>query len=195
MQVRDNFVFFALIDKIDKYLGVLMSEHDDKPTIIIDFKALQAQQEAEDEILVDNDAVVTDLDSEMLFDSSGSREIKQTSQKNIYVFDFKSDFFEKYFKVQRSNITRLTELAELNTKLEQDPESIIVFFYNSNPKVVNQLCLQIRTKFSKTKSLIIAKNLSADKALKHSQTNFKANNYISFPFKESDFDKCIMKLN
>ena len=86
-------------------------------------------------------------------------------------------------------------MSELNTNLEKDPESIIIFYYNSNPKVTNQLCLQIRTKFSKTKSLIVAKNLSADKDSKHKKTNFRADNYLSYPFTELDFKKCIEELN
>ena len=65
-----------------------------------------------------------------------------------------------------------------------------MLYYNSDPKVINQLALQVKTKFPTNKILIIASKLSDEKAGLHKKSKFGVDAYLSDPFELSDlFEK------
>ena len=93
------------------------------------------------------------------------------------------------------NIFLIYTLKDLNQVLKEDPECIIVFHYNSSPKVINQLSGQIKSKFKASKTLILAKGLSAEKAQKHHASKYGANAYLKIPFDSAQLEQTITKLN
>ena len=67
----------------------------------------------------------------------------------------------------------------LSSKLKGDEFKIVLFNYDGNPKAVNTLSGQIKSKFPKVKTIIFAKNISPDKAAIHKASASGADGYIS----------------
>lgn len=115
----------------------------------------------------------------------------------VILFDFESDFFAKS-KAQFPkgyDYKVIKTLAELNQCLKNKSFQIAVFNYDVNPKAVNQLCAQIRAKMPTTKTMIMAKAISPEKAKAHAKTASGAAGYYQFPLDaakiESEFKKIV----
>ena len=113
----------------------------------------------------------------------------------VILFDFGSDFFQKS-KAQFPkgyDYKIITTLPELNQCLKSKNFQIVVFNYDANPKAVNQLCAQIKAKMPLTKTMIMAKAISPEKAKAHAKTASGAHGYYQFPLDaskvESEFKK------
>lgn len=164
------------------------SDDQDQPTIIIDFDQLKKELE--------RDEILTDEENEELLEFNQPSAKPKKKAKNIYFFDYKSQYFHNkasdFSNISSSNI--LNDLKELNHVLTTDPESVIVFYYNDHPKVVNQLSGQIKNKFKKTNTLIIAKGLNPTKAQQHSQSKYGADGYLKEPFDKVQLQNTLGKL-
>ena len=169
-----------------------MSNNDndeDEATIVLDFNKIKEQLAQEEENLVDP----TSLDfTAKAFDISSNSADEDMISSPIILFDFKVPYFKGKFKT--SKVTIISELADLNKRLRETEGNILGFYYNADPKVINQLVLQIKTKFPSNKILIIASKLSAEKAQVHKNSKFGANDYLSDPFESEDFFKKIKSL-
>lgn len=100
--------------------------------------------------------------------------------KVIYLDFEKTLFSESTLPADFENII-VSDLKELNTYLKNKEFQILVMHYNSAPKTINSICSQIRQKFPSTKLLIVANQLSPEKALIHAQTSAGAHGYLSPP--------------
>lgn len=113
----------------------------------------------------------------------------------VILFDFQSDFFAKNkaqfpkgfdYQVAKS-------LPDLNKFLASKTFQIVVFNYDVNPKAVNQLTAQIKQKFPTTKTMIMARAISPEKAKIHARTPSGAHGYYQFPIDskkiEAEFQK------
>jgi len=158
-----------------------MSGHDedDKPTVVLDLNALKKQKLKQEEELAN-------LASELEFaipedDPTGG--LSHAKNFPVILFDFGSDFFEKSLSglPEGFDYKIIKTLPELNTALKNKDFQIVAFFYDSNPKAVNQLCAQIKSKMPSTKTLIIAKAISPEKAKAHAQTPSGAAGYYQLP--------------
>jgi hypothetical protein len=113
----------------------------------------------------------------------------------IILFDFQSDFFDKAKSQFPSGYDYhfAKTLEDLNKFLKSRTFQIVVFNYEVNPKAVNQLIIQIKRKLPLTKTMIIAKSISPDKAKLHAQTAAGANGYYQLPLDakkiEGEFQK------
>lgn len=166
-----------------------MSNDEDNATIVLDFAALKSKLKDEEE-LVKN----TDLTLEFQL---GDKQLSEPTQsKSIYFFEFQTDFFTKNCAqlLKNNHVSLIKDLKNLNAVLSSDKNSIVIFYYNSAPKIINQLCLQLNTKFTHTKKVIIAKNLSDEKAALHRKTPSKADAYFSTPLSEDSFIAKIQEL-
>ena len=113
----------------------------------------------------------------------------------VILFDFESDFFAK----SKAHFPKgfeykvIKTLAELNQCLKNKSFQIAVFNYDANPKAVNQLCAQIKAKMPTTKTMIIAKAISPEKAKAHAKTASGAAGYYQLPLDtakiENEFKK------
>ena len=164
-----------------------MDEEQDEATVVIDFNSIKDE--------LNKDELLTDEESDLLFDVDLTLDKKKV-QKNIYLFDYESNYFAD--KIEEHSLDKpynhLTDVKGLNKVLSKDPESIICFYYNDSPKVVNQLSAQIKVKFKNTKTLIIAKGLSPKKAEQHHKSKYGANSYLREPFELKQFLDTLGKL-
>lgn len=190
----------------------MSGDDDDKPTVVLDLNALKKQKLKQEEDLANiaqelefavgpEDVSVSSSAPKAMpvQEAKSSPAITTTSstQKPVTVvlFDFQSDFFQKSkpqfpkgFDYQIA-----TSLNELNKFLTNKNFQICVFNYDVNPKAVNQLTAQIKQKFPFTKTMIMAKAISPEKAKMHQKTASGANGYYQFPLDakkiESEFVK------
>lgn len=164
-------------------------EEDDKPTVVLDLKALQEEAKQEQEAL-------DDISSELEFTAgTGSLELPEWKQE-IVLFDFNSEYFQKaHTKFPKNyDYAVIKTLPQLNQKLSAEGLKVILFNYNAAPKAVNQLCAQIREKFPQTRTVILAKNLSPEKAQVHKAGKSGADGYISTPFNLSTLESELNKV-
>jgi hypothetical protein len=176
-----------------------MSEDEDKPTVVIDFDSIKSQLQEEEELLESGKILQDDLELE--FGSLESligeqRDDEYNPTISVYLFTFKTTYFKNNSQLTKGfDFTKtLPDLAQLNDALSNDPTSIVIFYYNSSPKIVNQLSMQIKDKFPLAKTIIIAKNLSPEKAQQHHNSKYGANSYLNEPFSDEDFLKTIQNL-
>lgn len=179
-------------------------DDDDKPTVVLDLNALKKMKQQEEEQLA-NLAQELEFNVDVEADAApkvepSKPEVKVPAQVKpvapapapaaqtvkdfpVILFDFNSDAFE-------SNKAQFPEgykyqvvktLPELNKILSAKSFQIIVFNYDVNPKAVNSLTAQIKQKFPHTKTLIMAKAISPEKAKIHAATASGANGYAQFP--------------
>jgi hypothetical protein len=113
----------------------------------------------------------------------------------VILFDFGSDFFaqSKNQFPKGFDYKIIKTLPELNSMLKAKTFQIVVFNYDANPKAVNQLCAQIKAKMPTTKTMIMAKAISPEKAKMHAKTPSGAAGYVSHPIEaakiETEFKK------
>mgnify|MGYP001165526451 CR=1 FL=1 len=154
----------------------MSDQEDDKPTVVLDLNALKEGVKSEQDEL-------DDVASEIEF--SAHTEDGPEQQLNVLLFDFQSKFFtnnvSKFPPTFKYEV--VDNLKELNAHLQSQQNQVVMFNYNAAPKAVNQLCAQIKTKFPHIGTVIMAKNLSSDKAQQHQNTKSGANAYVSSPFK------------
>lgn len=165
-------------------------DDDDKPTVVLDLNALKKMKLEQEEDLAnmvqglefvlptedDGNFDANHLDLETLGASSGPK-------FPVILFDFQSDFFQQ----SKSEFPRgfdyklITNLNDLNKLLANKQFQIVLFNYDANPKAVNQLTAQIKLKFPFTKTMIMARSISPEKARMHAQTKSGANSYYQLP--------------
>lgn len=179
-------------------------EEDDKPTVVLDLETLRSQvnqnqiQDELDEISSELEFTAGTDPAQKIPDSasdSSQKSERPVKREQVVLFDFNS----QYFTQNKDNFPQdyqykiVYSLEELNQELRKEGSKAILFNYNAAPKAVNQLCAQIKQKFSSAKTVILAKNLSEDKARAHRNTKSGANAYLSAPFKPSEFGQAIKK--
>jgi hypothetical protein len=172
-------------------------EEDDKPTVVLDLNALKKQKLKQEEELAN-------LAQELEFNipQEASEEISHqavTESKPTYkiiLFDFQSDFFEKSLQLlpQGYNYVLTRTLNELNLLLKNKTFQIVVFNYDVNPKAVNQLSAQIKQKLPTTKTLIMARAISPEKAKIHAQTASGATGYYQLPLEAQKIEKELQRI-
>ncbi len=171
-----------------------MSEHDedDKPTVVLDLNALKKQKLKQEEELAN-------LASELEFsipEDEPENEMSKTHNFPVILFDLGGDFFQKSLPhlPQGFDYRVLKTLPELNNALKTKEFQIVVFHYDSNPKAVNQLCAQIKAKMPLTKTLIMAKAISPEKAKIHAQTPSGAAGYYQLPLNALKIEDEFLKI-
>ncbi len=194
-------------------------DEDDKPTVVLDLNALKKKKEQQESDLAN---VASDLefnipdeielseaspeeDSEKFAENflshrpEATNELKPQARPQfpIILFDFQSDFFQKSLKQlpQGYNYKVVSTLPELNQCLKYKEFQLVIFNFDVNPKAINQLTAQIKTKMPHTKTMIMAKAISPEKAKLHASTPSGANGYYQFPLDASKFEKEIQKIH
>ena len=175
----------------------MTSDDDDKPTVVLDLNALKKQKLKQEEELA---SIVQDLEFAVGPDETQETSTQRASAQvaksfTVILFDFQSDFFEKEkakFPAGYQYIIAKT-LPDLNKNLANKAFQIVVFNYDVNPKAVNTLTAQIKQKFPFTKTMIMAKAISPEKAKLHAKTASGAHGYYQFPLDakkiETEFQK------
>lgn len=177
-------------------------DEDDKPTVVLDLNALKKQKLKQEEELAN---IAQELEfavsnqetsSESLLETPNIQE--ETLKKiRVILFDFQSPFFEtslNQFPQTGFEIHIAKTLPELNKFLAFKETQIIIFNYDANPKAVGQLCAQIKVKFPLSKPIIIAKNISPEKAKIHAQSPAGAKGYYQLPIDKDKIRKEIIRV-
>lgn len=168
----------------------MSEDEDDKATVVLDLNALKAEQE---KLKKEKE----DLSQDIQF-STGDISmpgIAVPKEIPIVLFDFKSTLFtENQNLFPSDNLVIATELSDLNTHLKNKDEKVIFFNYIADPKSVNKLLAQIKSKFPFVKTVVIAKNLAPDKAKIHQNSRSGANGYLNFPFTSEEISQIINNL-
>lgn len=187
-------------------------DDDDKPTVVLDLNALKKEKlkqeeelaniESELEFNVGQDPVPA---TESSFSEDGeqfaetfldSRSKEEKTPLTVILFDFQSDFFQKaqgkFPKGHNYHIAKT--LPELNKFLADKRFQIVIFNYDVNPKAVNQLTAQIKSKFPFIKTMIMATAISPQKAQIHAKTPSGANGYYQFPLEETKIEEEFQKI-
>lgn len=181
-------------------------DEDDKTTVVLDLNALKKEKLKQEEDLANigqslefavnensNPAVVKTTNNP--FKEKTISQVQDSVQKivkfKIILFDFQSNFFQKSLSLlpEGYDYQITTNLNELNQHLKSKDFQIVVFNYDANPKAVNQLCAQIKQKIPSTKTMIIAKAISPDKAILHAKTPSGANGYYQLPIEGPKLEK------
>jgi len=177
-------------------------DEDDKPTVVLDLNALKKQKLKQEEELAniaqELEFAVSNQDS-----SSGSSletpeiQVETHKKMRVILFDFQSQFFEtslNQFPQTGFEFHIAKTLPELNKLLAFKETQIIVFNYDANPKAVGQLCAQIKVKFPLSKTIIIAKNISPEKAKIHAQSPAGAKGYYQLPIVKEKMEKELVRV-
>jgi hypothetical protein len=180
-------------------------DEDDKPTVVLDLNKLKNEKLQEEENLAN---IVEDLEFavENLEPSGPKTKAKtkipqeskptKTAPLEVILFDYESDFFREnqdHFP-ENYSYKLIPSLSELNKVLSPRRFQILIFNYDSNPKVINQLSAQIKLKFPVTKTIIMAKNISQDKAKLHAKTPSGASSYYQLPLDSDKIESEFLKL-
>lgn len=186
------------------------AEEDDKPTVVLDLNALKKQKLKQEEDLAN---IVSELEFNV-GDVGGKPSAPTAKPKTltktpvptkpvvkesfpVILFDFQSDFFQKEKDKFPAGFEYhvAKDLAELNKFLASKSFQVVVFNYDVNPKAVNQLSAQIKQKFPHTKTLIMAKAISPEKAKLHAQTASGAHGYYQFPLEATKIESELLKIH
>lgn len=178
------------------------NDEDDKPTVVLDLNALKKQKLKQEEDLAN---IATELE----FNVGADEPVKQAERSltpaptpvrpifTVILFDFQSDFFQKSLQQfpEGHNYQVAKDLPTLNKFLKNKQFQIVVFNYDVNPKAVNQLCAQIKQKLPTTKTLIMAKAISPQKAKLHAKTPAGASGYFQLPLDSAKIEKEFLKIH
>jgi hypothetical protein len=176
-------------------------DEDDKPTVVLDLNALKKQKLKQEEELANiaqelefavssNDIPPAPLD-EVIDDDQEAKNIR------VILFDFQSNFFENSlsnFPETGFEFHIAKTLPELNKLLGFKEPQIVVFNYDANPKAVGQLCAQIKLKFPVTRTVIVAKNISPEKAKIHAKSPSGASGYYQLPIDTEKFGRELIRV-
>ncbi len=197
-------------------------DEDDKPTVVLDLNALKKQKLKQEEDLANiaselefntpPEGEIQAADSEDFAEQfleqrskpaapaapaakSAGTNSKLTNIPVIF-FDFTSDFFKSSLASFPKGYAYkiIKTLPELNQCLKSKSFQIVVFNYDGNPKAVNQLCAQIKAKMPLTKTMIMAKAISPEKAVMHAKTASGAAGYYQFPLDTAKIEKEFQKI-
>lgn len=179
-------------------------DEDDKPTVVLDLNALKKQKLKQEEDLANiGNELEFNVDLEKKSPAPVAKPkgmsvtpvVKKAPSFKVILFDFQSDFFQssKELFPKGYDYQIAKDLPSLNKFLTSKEFQIVVFNYDVNAKAVNQLSAQIKLKFPTTKTLIMAKAISPEKAKLHANTPSGANGYCQLPLEaakiEAEFQK------
>lgn len=165
-----------------------MNEEDDKPTVVLDLNKLKEELKTKK-----GTSHMVEQDIEIDFSASPEPPLNETKKdKNIVFFELQGEDILSSLYHEASFSSRIINgLQELNKVIKEDRLNI-VFYYGIHQKTVATLLKQINSKKLPINTILLAKNLSEQKAQAHKKTLSAAKEYLSYPVSVQDiFDKCI----
>jgi hypothetical protein len=177
-------------------------DEDDKPTVVLDLNALKKQKLKQEEELANiaqelefaastNEAPPENLPEINHFSGGEHKEIR------VILFDFQSNLFEaslSQFPQDGFEFHIARTLPELNKLLAFKETQIVIFNYDANPKAVGQLCAQIKVKFPLSNTIIMANNISPEKAKIHAKSPAGAKGYYQLPLDKEKMEKELLRV-
>ncbi|MAX67812.1 MAG: hypothetical protein QF441_04990 [Bacteriovoracaceae bacterium] len=192
-------------------------DDEEKSTVILDLDSMKeemAKAEEEEENNQENSISYDQKLDEIEFVVDSKNKSNESSEENDGLFDltdedeqeqvtplalftYQTDYFEHHPILTNSKyqVSQISDLKQLNSLIKNKNEnSLLLFYYNSNPKIVNQILAQLNKKFPHVKTVIIATKLSDKKAKIHAQSKYAAHKYLKDPFEIYELDNLIQDL-
>ena len=160
---------------------------DDKSTVILNIDELKKES------LADKTGVSQILEFSAAQEALAANNQSAQTKPKCVLFDFKSTFFkdntQHFSDIAECKV--VTDVKELNKHIIGDKKATFLFYFNDAGKQINLLLAQINQKFPNVKTILIAKNLSTNKANQHQKTPSGAKQYLSWPSDEDAITKAI----
>lgn len=105
-------------------------------------------------------------------------------KRKIVFFDHFSPFFEdQNIQLPQESFEMMyaKDVSEVNEVIKEKNPFILVLNFDSAPKEVNKICLQVNKKFPQIKTIIVSKKISSQKKDVHSQSPARAHGYLGHP--------------
>lgn len=168
-------------------------DEEDHATVVLDLNKLKEEMEKKNDLssaAEDLEFAVGPEDGEEKASESGVPSFK------VIMFEFGKPLFEASQDKMPSGFEYMIskDVKDLSAKLKSTDFQVVMFFYNGDPKAVNTLCAQVKSKFPKTKTIIVAQNLSPDKVKMHQNSASGANEYITLPLEEDKVRSTLEKI-
>ena len=175
----------------------MSGEEDDKATVVIDINALKREKEKKEKEMAD---MASDLEF-AVEPQAQSQPLKRSSapasdKVPVLFFEFGGNTFAQDKSLLPTGIDAkiVKDLPTLNDWLKKKTPLVVVFAFDVNPKAVNQLCAQLKAKFSHVKTVLVAKSLSPDKVRLHQSSPAGANGYVKYPFTQQSLQQALAPL-
>lgn len=168
----------------------MTSSRDDKATVVIDLKSLKQLKKQEDEVM---DKLLGELE---FATGPDSKIISPETKHNIILFDAGGGLLHEQLSSfpQGHHYHHISAVKELAAKLKTKSIKILIFLYDENPKTVNSLSSQVKSKFPDVKTIILARSLSPQKVKLHQKSLAGASGYSHFPVNKNELQKLFDQL-
>jgi hypothetical protein len=161
----------------------MAADEDDKPTVVIDLKALKKAKELQEKAIAEASVDI-------------SFGVEEEGPAPVIFFEFGGHYFKDLPKLVPPGMKYevVGDLPTLNKWLKSKAPLIMVFAFDSNPSVISQLCAQLRSKFKHITTVIVAEKLSPKKIQIHRQSPAAASGYLSYPFQQNELKSVLIAL-
>ena len=158
---------------------------DDKPTVVLDLASLKREAEAKL-------SEIKDLSLDIEF---ATTRIEEGPELRFCYFTFQSEPLSCLEKLSYTGkLLEISELNELNKLIKEKQDMLLFFYFDQNPKAINQLCAQIKSKFHHVKVILVTKNLSDEKKKIHQTSPAGAYEYLTLASTPEDLEEIIKKI-
>jgi len=163
----------------------MSAEEDDKPTVVIDLKALKKAKEQQEKEIAQ---ATQDLSFAVEATPVRIPAPSASTQAPVIFFEFGNTYFAHLAKLLPAGMKHevVHDLPALNKWIKSKTPCIVVFAFDSNPTVINQLCAQLKSKFQHIKTVIVSEKLSEKKVRIHQASPAAAAGYLTYPFKQTE---------
>jgi hypothetical protein len=190
-----------------------MSDEDDKATVVIDLNKLRKEKEKQDKDL-SNFAESLEFNLEESAPVAAPRpKVKEPtpapivpkamphpkvmSALPVVMFEFGGNLFAQLKQEFPDNhkFHMVNTVPELNGWLKKKTPFVVCLPLDVNPKSVNQLCVQLKAKFSLVHVVLVGKTLTETKIAAHKNSPAKAGSYLVYPFSSDDLKAVLDKIS
>lgn len=167
-------------------------DEEDNATVVLDLNKLKEEMEKKNDL----SSAAEDLEFAVGPEDTSEESNSGVPSFKVIMFEFGKPLFETNQDKMPSGFeyTISKDVKDLSAKLKSSDFQVVMFFYNGDPKAVNSLCSQVKSKFPKTKTIIVAQNLSSDKVKIHQNSPSGANEYITLPLEQDKVKETLEKI-
>ncbi len=175
-----------------------MSENeDDKPTTVIDLKALKREKEEKERKL---EEIGYDLEfnvkpgARAAAPATAQPQAMPSALPPVVLFDFGKGHFAAQPMPPGPHYHQVEALPELNAWLKKKVPFVLVFPLDVHPSGVNQLCAQLKAKFPHVTVVLLSKHFTPEKVAIHQASPAQAGHYLKLPFSAADWVRVLQQV-
>jgi hypothetical protein len=167
-------------------------DSEDHATVVLDLNKMREELAKQNDL---SDAAA-DLEFSVGADDDQATQDSKDPTFKVIMFEYGQPLFESSLPTFPEGFEYIVAkgVKELSALLKSTDFQVVMFYYNGEPKAVNKLCGQVKAKFPKTKTIIVAKNLSPEKVAIHQASASGANEYITLPLITAKIKSTLVKV-